>query len=29
MTVFTYIGVAAVSYFFVFRILPRLDGERK
>ena len=29
VTIFTYIGVVAVSYFFVFRILPWLDGERK
>ena len=29
ITVFTYIGVLAVSYGFVFRILPWLEGEKK
>lgn len=27
--IFCYIGVAAVCYGFVFKILPWLDGERR
>lgn len=29
VTIFTYIGVAMVTYGFVFRILPWLEGERR
>lgn len=28
VSVFTYIGIATVSYLFVYRILPWLEGER-
>ena len=28
VTIWTIIGVAAVSYSFVFKILPVLEGER-
>ena len=29
VTIFTYIGVAAVVYGFVFRFLPWLEGENR
>lgn len=28
VTIWTIIGVAAVSYWFVFGVLPRAEGER-
>lgn len=29
VTIFTYIGVCTVAYWFVFGILPWLEGEKK
>lgn len=28
ITIFTYIGVVAVGYWFVYKLLPWLEGER-
>ena len=27
-SIFTYIGVATVSYLFVYKLMPWLEGER-
>lgn len=28
VTFFTYVGVAAVAYWFVFKLLPRMEGQK-